>query len=333
MPPAGSLVETISRRAVVLDGGLATDLESAGHDLSDDLWSARLLQDDPAAVRACHVRFLRVGAEVLVTGSYQLSAVGLGSVGRDGRDADRLVRLSVTLAREAAETAAVPAWVAGSVGPYGAVLADGQEYTGEYVDPVPGSGERMSRRELRDFHRPRIHALAEAGADVLAVETIPALLEVEAILEEVRGLGVPAWVSVTATVDSAGTPHTVHGEPLAEVAGLAAEVDEVLAVGVNCCAPAVVRPAVTTVARAGLPAVVYPNSGETWDGGGRRWLGSARWQRATPADWVSAGARLVGGCCRVGPEAISELAAAVRPPSAADPGAAPAQPERPRRPA
>jgi S-methylmethionine-dependent homocysteine/selenocysteine methylase len=178
------------------------------------------------------------------------------------------------------------------------VLADGSEYRGDYG---------LGVAELRRFHRPRMRALAEAGPDVLAVETIPCLAEVEAVLAELAPLGLPAWLSLTV----AGT-RTRAGEPLAEAFGMAADAAPVFAVGVNCTAPADVAEALRlAVAHSGKPAVAYPNSGERWDAAAKTWSGSAAFDPADVAEWIAAGARLVGGCCRIGPSEIWALAARV----------------------
>ena len=278
----------LARRPVVLDGGLATELERRGHDLSSRLWSARLLRDDPIAIVETHRAFVEAGADVVTSASYQATFDEL-------EDAERLLRLSVELAR-----AAGPAWVAASVGPYGAMLADGSEYRGDY---------RLSVNELRIWHRRRLAVLADAGADVLAVETIPCRAEVEALVAELDALGVPAWLSITC----AGTA-TRAGEPAAEVFALAAQCSAVLAVGVNCSDPREVGALVPLAAATGKPAVVYPNSGEQWDAQGRRWTGTAGFGADAVAGWIADGARLVGGCCRVRPEDVTQIAAAVHGP-------------------
>jgi homocysteine S-methyltransferase len=188
------------------------------------------------------------------------------------------------------------------VGPYGAALADGSEYRGDYVATT-------SVAALRAFHRPRLELLADAGADVLACETLPAAAEVEALLAEVDRLGVPAWLSLTAVTDRDGVPRTRRGEPLAEVLAMARDVPAVVAVGVNCTDPAAVVPAVRAAGAAtGKPCVAYPNSGEVWDAGARRWTGSPG--VGDVGAWLAAGARLVGGCCRVRPAEVHAIAAA-----------------------
>lgn len=279
----------------MLDGGMSTALEQAGHDLSDELWSARLLLTDPDAVRAAHLAFYRAGASVAITASYQVSFAGFARHGIGDDETARLLRGSVELARSAASEVEGQRWVAASVGPYGAVLADGSEYRGRYGLP---------RQDLVDFHRRRLETLCSAEPDVLAVETIPDVDEAEAVLDVVRGSGVPAWLSYSVRGD-----RTCAGQPLEEAFAAVSGVDEVIAVGVNCCAPEDVAQAVAVARRVtGLPVVVYPNSGETWDARQRSWTGDGIGIAESAGEWADAGARLVGGCCRTGPEAIAVLA-------------------------
>jgi homocysteine S-methyltransferase len=291
-----TLPEAMLERVVVLDGGLSTELERRGHDLSSALWSARLLADAPDEIVATHRAFFDAGAQVAITASYQASFGGFATVGIDRDDAARLLVRSVELARAAAQGRG---WVAASVGPYGAVLADGSEYRGDYG---------LSVDELRRFHRPRLEMLAGAGADVLAMETIPCLAEVEALLLELDRLDVDAWLSI-----SCDGLRTRAGEPAAEAFAMAREAGGVFAVGVNCIAPHDASELVELAATiSGKPVVVYPNSGERWDARRHEWSGNSCFQPAAVAAWVRSGARLVGGCCRVRPAEISALAATVR---------------------
>lgn len=291
----GGFEAALAAGPVVLDGGLATQLEARGHDLSDSLWSARLLLDDPDEVRAAHADFFAAGAQVATTASYQVSESGFRAAGFSPDDVAVALRRSVEVAREAA--AGEPRrWVAASVGPYGAALADGSEYRGDYGLTVD---------ELREWHRPRLHALAEAGADVLALETIPCLAEAEALLAEVAELGVPAWLSMTVVGD-----RTRLGEPVAQAYAMAADVANIVAVGANCFAPADVPAVLTAAAPAGRPVVVYPNSGETWNADARHWEGMPTIDTAHVRGWLDGGARLVGGCCRVTPALVRDIAAA-----------------------
>lgn len=288
----------LTGRPLVLDGGLSNELVAQGHAVAGELWTARLLVEDQAAVRAAHAAYVRAGAEVLISASYQASFEGFARHGVDRAAAERLFGDSVRLARAAAGGRRV--WVAGSVGPYGAVAADGGEYRGRYG---------LSVGELVRFHRPRIAALAAAGPDVLALETVPDVVEAEALLRAAEGCGVPVWLSYT--VEGG---RTRAGQSLEEAFALAAGDDRVLAVGVNCCAPEEVLPAVeVAAATTGKPVVAYPNSGEEWDAAGRRWRGRGRSPAEYAVAWREAGARLIGGCCRVGPAGIAELAARLAP--------------------
>ncbi|MDQ0948798.1 homocysteine S-methyltransferase [Streptomyces phaeochromogenes] len=298
-----TLAEALAAGTAVLDGGMSNQLESAGHDLSDELWSARLLAERPEAITEAHLAYFEAGADVAITSSYQATFEGFAGRGISRERAAELLGLSVELAREAARRAEAkgvrgPLWVAASVGPYGAMLADGSEYRCRYG---------LSVAELERFHRPRLEVLAGAGPDVLALETVPDADEARALLQAVRGLGVPAWLSYSVAGD-----RTRAGQPLEEAFGLAADADEVIAVGVNCCAPDDVDAAVTTAARVtGKPVVVYPNSGETWDAEARAWTGRSTFAPEQVSGWERAGARLIGGCCRVGPTAITGIAEAL----------------------
>lgn len=278
---------------VLLDGGLATELEARGHDLSDRLWSARLLADAPREIAAVHAAYFRAGATIATTASYQVSFEGFAARGLDRRETAGLLRRSVELAKAARDEAGLAGvLVAASVGPYGAALADGSEYRGRYG---------LSVADLARWHRPRLETLADAGADVLACETVPDVDEAEALVDLVRSVGMPAWLSYT--IDGA---RTRAGQPLADAFAVAAGVDEIVAVGVNCCAPDDVLPAIASASALDKPVIVYPNSGERWDG--RGWAGPRTFATGLASQWVSAGARIIGGCCRVGPAEIAELA-------------------------
>ena len=295
-------------RVVVIDGGLATELEDAGHDLGDELWSARLLADEPEAIVAAHLAYFRAGARVAITASYQATFEGFAARGHRPRRGGRAPPAERELAGEArdryrAERApadAGPLLVAASVGPYGAWLADGAEYRGRYG---------LDRRALRDFHRERLEVLWSAGPDLLACETIPDIVEVRALADLVDEAAAPAWLALSC----ADGGHLRDGTPVEEAAAIADATRGFVAVGVNCTAPEHVEELVARIAGVtAKPVVVYPNSGEGWEAGTGRWLPASGpdVDVATARRWVAAGARLVGGCCRVGPAQISELAAA-----------------------
>ncbi|RMF28857.1 MAG: homocysteine S-methyltransferase, partial [Bacteroidetes bacterium] len=272
--------------------------ERRGADLNDSLWSARLLLEDPAAIRAVHADYLRAGAEVLSTATYQATPQRLRERGLGQEEVEGLFHLAVRLAREAVQDVGRPARVAASVGPYGAYLADGSEYRGAYG---------LTREELFDFHEERFRLLAAGEADLLALETLPSFPEAEALLRLLQKYPhKPAWFSFQCRDGG----HLADGTPLAEVGRLLDGVREVVAVGVNCVPPQRVLPAVLELRRTcSLPLIAYPNSGEEWDAENHRWRGSPQtrdWLQTLPR-WFEAGVRFFGGCCRTTPETIRRM--------------------------
>lgn len=303
-PTTPGCPEAVTGEVVVLDGGLATELEARGFDLSDRLWSARLLLTDPDAIEDVHLAYFRAGAEIATTASYQATVPGFAAAGLDRDAAMRAIRESVAIARRArdryAEEAGVPIAdlrIAGSVGPYGAMLADGSEYRGDY-DPGPAA--------LADVHRPRIEALVEAGVDLLAFETIPTIREAEVLVRLLDEVDVPAWLSYSCR-DGASTS---AGEPIADAIAVGTH-PRILAVGINCTAPRHL-PALLALARGatGQPLIAYPNGGDRWDPDARRWIADAggAYDPVAVASWTAVGASWLGGCCGTGPAEIAALA-------------------------
>jgi len=296
---------------VVLDGGLATELEARGHALDDKLWSARLLADDPDAIRDVHRDYLVAGADVIVAASYQATIEGFRRRGGSESDAvDRLLA-AVGIARAARDAFwSEPAnrrgrlrpLVAASVGPYGAARADGSEYTGDYD---------LDETGLVDFHRRRFGLMAASGADLLACETIPSAAEARALA---RLLGARSETRAWMSFSCRDGVRLADGSDFATLVAAVEPLPNVVAVGVNCTAPAYVGELLERARRVtAKPLVAYPSSGERWDATGRCWLPAsepvALAERA--AEWRAHGARLVGGCCRVGPREIAALRAAL----------------------
>ncbi len=293
----------------IIDGAMATELERRGARLDDPLWSARILREAPELIRAVHLDYFRAGADIAITATYQATFAGFAARGLAADEAHRLLRLGVTLAREARDqardegVAARDLLVAASVGPFGAHRHDGSEYTGEY-----GIGARA----LIDFHRRQLDVLAEAGADLLAFETVPSRLEAEALLRLLEDYpGVRAWLSF-ACRDAA---HVGHGERFADCVATANDHPQIVAVGLNCTAPVHVEGLLRAAAPAcRKPLLAYPNSGEAWvpdTGGWRHGDGGGRLADLAPR-WRAAGATLLGGCCRTGPADIRALAGALQ---------------------
>lgn len=292
----------------VVDGGLSTALEEAGHRLDDRLWTARLLIDDPEAIVAAHLAFLRAGARVILTSSYQASEAGFVAAGLTPDEATAALRSTTTLAVEGRRRFALedPACardvlVAASVGPYGATLGDGSEYRAPTVDDA----------SLVEFHVARLRVLVATQPDMLAIETISSTREARAILGSLDGLApIPAWVTFTCRDGST----TWGGDPI-ETAVAAALADPlVIAIGVNCTAPANVAPLLERIGRVtDLPLVAYPNGGQSWDANAKVWEGpAAGFSGEDVATWMALGARYLGGCCGVGPSGIAGLSNELR---------------------
>ena len=291
--------------SILLDGGLATELEARGYDISTALWSAGLVQSDSQAIIDVHRAFLDAGARCIISASYQASRQGFMSLGISANAADELIASSVSLARTARQqylddnsgTDPVPI-VAASVGPYGATLNDGSEYTGNYS---------IGQNALRDFHEERLAILDRAGADVLACETIPDYQEAQVLCELLKDVISPAWISFSCSDEL----HISDGTPLAEVAGLFRDHPKVLAIGINCTAPRLISRLIDqiTAAAPDKAVVVYPNSGEKYHAEDHSWSGTVSPVECAAAaeTWRDAGAKLIGGCCRMGPQHIAAM--------------------------
>lgn len=293
--------------ALILDGGLATELERRGHDLSDELWSARVLRDDPDAIRRVHLAYYQAGADCCTSASYQATIPGFVHSGMSPDMARDLIRLAAQLVVEARDefwavednhAGRLRPVAAASVGPYGAYLADGSEYRGNYEIDEAG---------LVDFHRERWALLAGSGADILACETIPSFAEARALARLLdEWPGVYAWFSFTC-LDGV---HISDGTPIADCARFLSDFERVAAIGINCTPPRFVPDlirALTAVTE--KPVIVYPNSGETYDPVAKRWLGeSVPSEFGTYSrEWRKLGAGLIGGCCRTTPDHTRQI--------------------------
>jgi homocysteine S-methyltransferase len=291
---------------VVLDGGLATELERRGANLDDPLWSAKVLIDNPDLIRQVHLDYLRAGANVITSASYQASFEGFaGHRMRESR-ARQFMYESIRLAETARyqymkeNPHRLRPLVAASIGCYGAVLHDGSEYRGDYG---------LSVQQLVDWHRPRFEILAHGRADLLACETIPCRAEAEALVRLAAEYPEkPVWLSFSCKDES----RVCYGETLAECVALTRGVENIVAAGINCTPPHLVEPLLRSlVGVTDCPLLVYPNSGETWDADRRCWACADAevqdWGQLT-RNWYHAGARLIGGCCRTTPETIRQIA-------------------------
>ena len=302
------IARLIERQGVMmLDGGLATALEARGFDLDDELWSARVLLENPDAIRQVHLDFLTAGADCVTSSTYQASLPGFRKRGLSENDGIALLRRSVDLALEARDTfwsgpenreGRTKPLVAAGIGPYGAFLADGSEYTGRYV--IDGDA-------LYAFHKSRWDILAESPADLLACETIPSAQEAGVLMRLLNETpGRWAWVSFSCRDGE----HLCDGSSIAGVIAACDETPNLAAVGVNCTSPEFIPSLIAEARRAtDKPVLVYPNSG-------RRYLPETRtWSEASPGidvveacvEWARLGAAGIGGCCGVSAEEIAGM--------------------------
>ncbi|TFH51997.1 homocysteine S-methyltransferase [Actinomyces viscosus] len=306
------LSDLLARGPVVLDGAMGTELDARGVDTHHALWSALALTAAPEAVLAVHADYLEAGARVITTNTYQATLPALIRAGHDAEGAREIIAAGVRLAGEAArrfeaDHPGAQVLVAGGLGPYGAYLADGSEYTGAY------RLESLDTPGFRDVHLPRIEVLVGEGVDLFALETLPRLDEARALVAMVADLAPEAecWVSFQVRPDGA---HLADGTPLAEAIGWAEGEGAVVAVGINCVAPDVVGRALPVLRAATMkPLVAYPNAGDIYDPRAKTWRageGGVELAALAPS-WIASGVRLVGGCCRTRPAQIRELAAAV----------------------
>ncbi|WP_312155249.1 homocysteine S-methyltransferase [Lelliottia nimipressuralis] len=303
--PLTALLET--QPFIVLDGAMATELEARGCHLADSLWSAKVLVENPELIREVHLDYFRAGAQVAITASYQATAEGFAARSYDEAQSRALIGKSVELARKAREAClaenpqAGTLLVAGSVGPYGAFLADGSEYRGDYV---------RSAAAFIDFHRSRVEALLDAGADLLACETLPSFAEITALAALLESYPrAKAWFSFTLR----DSEHLSDGTPLREVVAALADNPQIVALGINCIALENTTAALQHLhTLTDLPLVVYPNSGEHYDAVSKTWHHHGEACETLAGylpQWIAAGAKLIGGCCRTTPKDIAELKA------------------------
>lgn len=310
MNPIASILDQYP--ALIIDGALATELERRGYDLKDELWSARILLEQPEAIKQVHLDYFKAGADCAITASYQATMEGFIKRGLNKAEAIGLIQKSVRLAIEAREEFwSEPAnrigrskpFVAASVGPYGAYLADGSEYRGNYG---------ISEKELMEFHRPRMKALIEAGAEMLACETIPCLVEAQAIAKLLKEYPtITAWMSFSGRDER----HISEGKVFSDCVKQLDGQPQITAIGINCTSPkfipSLIREAEKSTEK---PILVYPNSGETYNAEKNDWNGDPVFGSfgEQAREWYKSGARLIGGCCRTTPADIHVIASWAR---------------------
>jgi len=308
MKPRSQTIKSLikKRKVLILDGGLATELENAGHDIDHPLWSAHLVFENPEAIKRVHLSYLKAGADLIMTASYQASFLGCLNEGMSEKETEILLRKTVAIAEYARkeflkgkEENHIKPMIAASVGPYGAYLTNGAEYKGNYG---------VSKQILHDFHLRRWEILASTKADLMACETIPSFEEAEVLQSILRKTPKrEAYVSFSCKNEE----YISDGTPIKECAEMLADNKQVIAVGVNCTAPEYISSLIGKVCE-GAPekaVIVYPNSGEIYDPNLRSWTGTSSKENLTKLakEWLARGAALIGGCCRMGPKHIGVI--------------------------
>ena len=275
-----------------LDGGLSTALENNGNKLTTSLWTGELILTKPSEITKAHLDFIYADVQIITTASYQLSYLGCGKRGWSQAQTDDALRASTHLAKDAVTASGKVVKVAASIGPYGAALADGSEYKGNYG---------ITKSFLKDFHARRLEVLISTSPDLLALETMPDTFEVEVLLELLSDCPIPYWVSYSCKAGA----QTNAGQSFTEAVSLA---KDAMAVGVNCTPPELITELLLS-AKSNKPFVVYPNSGRTWDAVKKEWIGSkgSGFDQDLINQWKAAGAQYIGGCCGIGAAEIALL--------------------------
>ena len=294
-----SLNEILEQNGImIIDGSMSTALEHMGADLNNKLWTASILANQPELVKQVHLNYFRAGADCGITCSYQATIPGFMAQGYTEEEAEDLIRRSVELflkardewwQEEGKESGRPYPLCLGAVGPYGAYLADGSEYRGNYG---------LSDQELYDFHRRRMEILHEAGSDILLIETQPSLQEVLVEARIAEELGAEFWISFSC----------LNGKQICDgtmIRDCAEALDpekypHLKMIGVNCTKPEYLVSLIKELkAGTSLPVAVYPNSGETYDPKTKTWSVSGRSMDFGDyaLQYMMAGADAVGGCC------------------------------------
>lgn len=306
-----SPLDEFGTETIILDGGLATQLELEGEDLNDPLWSAAVLTRNPEIIKKVHLDYLNAGADIITTASYQATFEGFAKKGLNEQEAEALLRLSSKLTLEARDEfwkknekhgMRVKPLVAGSIGCYGAFLADGSEYKGDYA-------KTMSKEQLKEFHRKKMAVLLSSGVDLLACETVPCILEAEALMELLEEFkNAFAWISFSCRNEY----QISYGDPFVECVKTLNHCPQVVAIGINCTDPMFITgllKSVPTTLRI-KPFIVYPNSGETWNSTSKQWIQENDREKGFGKlllKWIDAGAKIIGGCCRTTPADIQQI--------------------------
>lgn len=280
----------MSAKYTLLDGGLATALEDLGNTFTSELWTGELLKSAPDQIREAHAAFVKAGAEIIITSTYQVSFPGCIAKGWTHKEVVDALKNSIQLARDANSPK-----VAASIGPYGAYLADGSEYRGNY---------EATEEQLREFHKERLEILIDCKPDLLAIETIPEIREARVLLQLIKDMNntIPVWIAFSCKDEL----RLCSGESFRDAAKVSKELGADF-VGINCTSPELVTALLESAKDYG-PFVVYPNAGRTWNEKLKRLEGATvKLSEQHIQQWSDCGATIIGGCCGIGPKEIAQV--------------------------
>lgn len=189
------------QKVLILDGALGTQMQNHGFDIKDSLWSAKFLDTNPNAIKLVHKEYLEAGADCIITSSYQASLEGFLEKGFSEKKANELICSSIKIAKDTRDefwenykkNDRLKPLVASSIGPFGAYLANGAEYSGDY---------KINEKELYSFHEKRLDTIMNMSPDIIACETIPIFSEVKILSKLLEKYEKTAsWICISAKND------------------------------------------------------------------------------------------------------------------------------------
>ena len=300
-----SLIEQ-AKKGIVLDGAMSDELERQGVQTNNKLWTATALIDQLDKVYQAHMDYFNAGAELIITDTYQANVQAFEKAGYSKTEAEQFIRNAVKIAKKARDDFEKQTgkhnYVAGTIGAYGAYLADGSEYRGDY---------QLTSDEYLAFHLPRLKLVLAEKPDLIALETQPKLAEPVTVLDWLKEQRqIPVYVSFTLK----DAKHLSDGTPIAEAVKKISQYQQVFAIGINCVSPTIVQDALSEFSQyTKKPLVVYPNLGASYDPQIKQWrkfTNDFNFEELTKS-WYQAGARLIGGCCTTGPKEINQIKQAI----------------------
>lgn len=281
----------------VLDGGLSFPLEEKKIRMNTNLWTAELLISKPELIREVHINYIDSGAKIITTSSYQASFKSLKKRGYSEIQSKNIILKSVEIVEEIKKNYNNKIIIAASIGPYGSYLADGSEYVGNYD---------INEETFFDFYKKKVDLLDSSSADVLAFETIPSYKEAKVISKILKETKKQSWISFSCK----NQKEISDGTKLEKCCEYLNNHSKIFGVGVNCTSPKYISKLISILKRKlkNKKIIIYPNSGEIYDGKNKNWIGNSNITFESYIDeWLNLGVDILGGCCRVGTKEIKKI--------------------------